>query len=671
MKFNAPPFALLPFLITFLTPILASAVFLEDDRTLAPYFFIPGGDEWVDRLPLKSTDVDVRISGVIAEVRLVQEYQNLGSSVIEAEYTFPLSTRAAVHGMKMFIGERVLHAKVKEKSKARKIYQLAKEEGKTTSLLEQHRPNVFTMNLANILPGDVIKVEVEFTELLVTEQNVYTFVFPTVVGPRYSEHSAWETDPGKIWVQNPFLSNETPVESTFNLKIALNAGLPLQDVVCRTHKVVTTFENESTCRLRLSPEEQRADNRDFILEYRLAGDQIHSGLLLHEGERENFFLFMAQPPERPTLEMIPPRDYVFILDVSGSMHGFPLVTSKEVMKSILATLRPQDSFNVLLFAAASEVLSKASIPATTENINRTWDLIDRQEGGGGTRLLPAMQRALKLPKSENVSRSIVVLTDGYVDVELETFEIIRNNLGNANLFAFGIGSSVNRFIIEGMARVGQGESFVATDIHDAAPKARQFANYISAPVLTNIEVAFRGISTYDVEPKTFPDLFAERPILVFGKWKGKALGEVVLRGVNGAGEVEQVVPISSTAGDRDHSALRYLWARNRIARLSDFDTLDRDSEYKMEVTNLGLTYNLATRFTSFVAVEENPRNLTGERSKVQQAALQPKGVGKAAFTSHVPSTPEPRTYILGVAVAMMLFIVWLRHRKQAQVIRSF
>ena len=669
MKFHAPPFALLPVLFTLLTPVLVSAVFLEDDRTLAPYFFIPGGDESADPLPLKSTDVDVRISGVIAEVRLVQEYQNLGASVIEAVYTFPLSTRAAVHGMKMIIGERVLIARVQEKSKARKIYQQAKEEGKTTSLLEQHRPNVFTMNLANILPGDVIKVEVQFTEILVPEQNVYTYVFPTVVGPRYSEHSARETDPGKIWVQNPYLSEETPVQSTFNLKISLNGGLPVQDVVCRTHKVVTAFDNENSCRLSLSPEEQRAADRDFILEYRLAGNQIHSGLLLYEGERENFFLFMAQPPERPSPEMIPPRDYVFILDVSGSMHGFPLAISKGIMKSILATLRPKDSFNVLLFAAASEVLSKTSIPATAENINLAWDLIDRQEGGGGTRLLPAMKRALKLPKSENVSRSIVVLTDGYVDVELETFEIIRNNLGNANLFAFGIGSSVNRHIIEGMARVGQGESFVATDIYDAAPKARQFFNYISAPVMTNIEVAFRGMSTYDVEPKTFPDLFAERPVLVFGKWKGKAHGEVVLRGVNGAGEIEQAVPIPSIVGDRDHSALRYLWARSRIARLSDFDFLDRGSEYKMEVTNLGLTYNLATRFTSFVAVEETPRNLTGKTSKVQQAALQPKGVGKKAFSSHVPSTPEPRTYILGFAVAITLLIVWLRHLKPALVAR--
>ncbi|MCB1123518.1 MAG: VWA domain-containing protein, partial [Verrucomicrobiae bacterium] len=631
--------------------MFSSAV--DEDRTLAPYFYIPGGDESVDRLPLKSTDVDVKISGVIAEVVLKQEYQNMGSSVIQAEYTFPLSTRAAVHGMTMHIGERILKAKVKEKEEARQVFKKAQEEGKTASLLEQHRPNVFTMKVANILPGDVIEVEVHFTELLIPDQNIYSFVFPTVVGPRYSENSVHSTDPGQIWVQNPYLSEEQPVQSEFNLKVQLDAGMPLKEVTSRTHKIVTNFINERSVLVNLSPDELRAANRDFILEYRLAGDKIQTGLILHEGRKENFFLFIAQPPERVNPEMMPPRDYVFIIDVSGSMSGFPLDTSKEVMKSIFATLRPEDSFNVLLFAAGSEILFDQSVPAASANIQAAWHLIDEARGGGGTRLLPAMKRALALPKSENLSRSLVVLTDGYVDVEMATFDLIREKLGDANLFAFGIGSSVNRFIIEGMSRVGQGESFIVTDIHEAAVKARTFARYISSPVLTHVEVAFRGLSTYDVEPKSFPDLFAERPLIVFGKWRGEPLGEVVLTGINGQGTVTQSVPVISTLRDRDHLALGYLWARQRIAQLSDYYTLESGSEHKAEVTNLGLTYNLATQFTSFIAVDETPRNFTGTLTKVQQPLLQPKGVSNQAF-SGVASTPEPRTIFLAVAVALIL-----------------
>jgi Ca-activated chloride channel homolog len=667
MKTHLPPVALLAFIVSILSWSPSSAVFLEDDRTLAPYFFIPGGDESVDKLPLKSTEVDVKVSGVIANVRIVQEYQNLGNSVIEARYTFPLSTRAAVHGMKMIIGERMLNAKVKEKEKARRIYLAAKSEGKTASLLEQHRPNVFTMSVANILPGDIVRVELLFTELLVPEDNVYAFVFPTVAGPRYSENLASSKDPEKTWVENPYIQEETPEESVFVFSMSIDAGMPIQELVSRTHKMETQFVGENQCNLRLAANDSKSANRDLIVEYRLAGDKIQTGLLMHEVEKENFFVFMAQPPARITSEIIPPRDYVFVIDVSGSMHGFPLDTSKEIMKHLFGTLRSEDTFNVVLFAGGSRLLSGASMPATPQNIKAAWQLLEDQSGGGGTRLLPAMKTALSLPKEENVSRSLVVLTDGYVDVELETFELIRNGLGDANLFAFGIGSSVNRFIVEGMARVGMGESFVVTDVHEASGNARKFAEYIASPILTNIEVSFQGTTTYDVEPRSFPDLFAKRPILVYGKWRGKPSGEVVITGVNGEGAFKDTIPVSDTIGERDQPSLKYLWARKRIAQMSDYDTLDQNSEYKLEVTNLGLAYNLATRFTSFVAVDETPRNLTGKLTQVKQPALQPKGVSSMAFSPHIPSTPEPSTYLLGASVALVLAYIYLRRRKAPKI----
>ncbi len=634
------------------------------DKTLAPYFYRPLLKEnSVDDLPLRSTQVNVQISGVIADVEMVQEYQNMGNEVIEAIYCFPLSTRAAVHGMDMYVGKRLIRAKIQEKKKAKKTFETAKREGKTASLLEQHRPNVFQMNVANILPGDSVKIVVKFTELLVPEQKVYSFVFPTVVGPRYSEVSASETDPSKTWVQNPYLKDGLPVIPRFDLRLSLKAGMPVQDVICRTHKVDTVFVDKNTASLSLSSEEVLAANRDFVLEYRLAGDSIHFGVLLHEGEKENFFLMMVQPPERPSIDSIPPRDYIFILDVSGSMSGFPLDTSKEIMRSLFATLRPEDSFNLVLFAGESKSLGSESLPATTENINRAWALFDSQSGGGSTRLLPALKHAFKLAKEENVSRSLVILTDGYVDVELKTFDLIRDNLGTANLFVFGIGSSVNRFIIEGMAQVGQGEPFIVLDIHDAAPAARRFSNYVGSPLLTGIELDFQGLNVYDVEPKTFPDMFADRPLVVYGKWKGEASGSVTLKGFTGEGSFEQVLDVAESVQDSNQPALPYLWARNKLALLSDYNELDRDSEYKLEATNIALTYNLASKFTSFVAVDETPRNADGSFKTVKQPALLPKGVSTLAFDTSMPSTPEPRTFIMGGGILLVLAFVLARKRK--------
>ena len=243
--------------------------------------------------------------------------------------------------------------------------------------------------------------------------------------------------------------------------------MPIQKLFCTSHKVDVHYHGNSTASIELEPSEKAGGNRDYILKYQLAGEQVESGLLLYQGEKENFFLLMLQPPKRVTLAQIPGREYIFIVDVSGSMHGFPLEISKKLLKDLIGNLRPGDRFNVVLFAGGSTVMSENSVPANAGNIARALNVIDNQQGGGGTELLPALKRALALPKAEGFSRTIVIATDGYVNVEEEAFDLIRNNLDNANMFAFGIGSAVNRHLIEGMAHVGLGEPFVITKPEEA------------------------------------------------------------------------------------------------------------------------------------------------------------------------------------------------------------
>ncbi|MCU0584285.1 MAG: trypsin, partial [Syntrophales bacterium] len=162
----------------------------SDDRSLSPYFFVKSDDPALDPLPLKSASASVRISGVIADVLVTQVYKNEGRKPIEAVYVFPASTRAAVYGMKMTIGKRVVEAKIQKRDEARRDYEKARDQGKSASLLEQQRPNVFQMNVANIMPGDEIRVEMKYTELIVPTEGVYEFVYPAVVGPRYSNQAA-------------------------------------------------------------------------------------------------------------------------------------------------------------------------------------------------------------------------------------------------------------------------------------------------------------------------------------------------------------------------------------------------------------------------------------------------------------------------------------------------
>jgi Ca-activated chloride channel family protein len=598
-------------------------------------------------------------------------YQNNGQRPINARYIFPASTRAAVHDMKMIIGEHIIRAEVMKRQAAKEKFEAAKKEGKSASLLEQQRPNVFSMNIANIMPGDTIKVELSYTEFLVPTEGIYEFVFPTVVGPRYSnqpESSASEYDQ---WVKNPYFKEESqtgsdsssaPLQPRCNITTHISTGVPLRELTIHTHQTDIDWKSSSEADITLDEAEKDSGNRDYILKYRLAGEEISSGLMLYEGQEENFFLLMMQPPKRVEIAHIPAREYIFLVDVSGSMHGFPIDTAKELLRDLIGNLRPGDKFNVILFAGSACIMSPVSIPANRENIQKAIALIDNQSGGGGTEMLEAVKQAMALPRDEACSRSIVIVTDGYVSFEKSVFQHIRSNLGNANVFAFGIGSSVNRYLIEGMAKAGYGEPFVVTDPAEAPAMAAKFRKYIQSPVLTNISVTYDDFDVFQVEPSSFPDLLADRPIVIFGKWQGAAKGTITISGLSGDGKYNQVFPISAAQSSPTNHSLRYLWARTRIANLSDFSFSGNEEDQAAEITSLGLTYNLLTKYTSFIAVHEVIRNPGGNSTDVKQPLPLPLRVSNYAVGGGIANGSEPGMIVLLVLFSLFLLFILLRKR---------
>jgi len=598
-----------------------------EQKTLSPYFFVPTGGG-VEDLPLKSTRADVQIAGVMADVTVTQEYRNEGEGAIEAVYLFPASTRAAVHALKMTIGTRVVEAQIREREQAKQEYEKAVAKGKTASLLTQQRPNVFQMVVGNILPGDEIRVELTYAELLVPTDRQYEFVYPTVVGPRYSNISVEEASEEDQWVAAPYMHEAVEPTYTFGLDATLNSGVAIAKVDCPSHEVAVNFEGPRTAQVHLA-EGKGEGNRDFVLRYRLAGDRIQSGLMLYPGEKENFFLLMMEPPERVTEAQIVPREYLFIVDVSGSMGGFPLDVSKELMGDLLGSLRPEDHFNVLLFAGGSALLADRSMPATPGNIATAMTLVDQQRGGGGTELLPALQRALALPTTDGMSRIVVVATDGYVTVEDEAYELVRQMPGKANLFSFGIGSAVNRHLVEMLARAGQGEPVVVLDQEEAADKAASFRKQISSPLLQGIDVQFDGFDAYDVQSSRWPDLFADRPLVMFGKYKGAATGNVVITGKVPGADYRKVIPAHRGVASDKNQALQYLWARDRIHQLDEVRDHERYPDRAAEITRIGLDYGLLTEYTSFIAVDKVKRIVADPR-RVKQPLPMPQGVPDSA-----------------------------------------
>ena len=635
------------------------------DSTLSPYFLLDGAsDTDVEPFTLEATSVRASVNGVIADVTVEQTYRNGGTRPINARYVFPASTRAAVHALQIQVAGKRVVAKIKARDEAAAEFKQATASGKTASLLEQERPNVFSMSVANILPADQVVVELRYSELLVPSDGVYQFVYPTVVGPRYATATNPAAPPR--FVKSPYLPLGDQPDTRFALEVQLSTGVPLADLHSSTHKLNIAWQSASLARVSLAAGQGFAGNRDFMLEYRLTGTQIQSGLLLYEGEHENHFLFMVQPPTRVRAEDIAPREYVFVLDVSGSMSGFPLDTAKALIADLIGQLRPSDTFNVLLFSGDSRLMAARSVAASHANVERAIELIDSESAGGGTELEAALRQVIALPRAEHVSRSVIVLTDGYIAQERAAFELIAQNLARTNVFAFGIGSSVNRYLIEGLARVGQGEPFVVTQASEAAAVALRFRQYIEAPLLTEIGVRFHGFDAYDIEPTQQADLFAERPVVVFGKWRGPRAGDIEVFGRGASGAFSKTLSVAQTVARPENAALPQLWARTRIARLSDFDVDGHDATTVRQVTALGLQYSLLTKHTSFIAVLEQLRNPGGQADDAQQPLPLPQGVSDAAVGGEYASGSEPELVPLLGLLLLAVACGALRKKLRAQ-----
>jgi Ca-activated chloride channel family protein len=337
----------------------------------------------------------------------------------------------------------------------------------------------------------------------------------------------------------------------------------------------------------------------------------------------------------------------------------------------LGSLRASDTFNVLLFSGSNSFLAPQSVPATQANIDAAIRTIEKMGGGGSTELLPALRRVYAEPKNPQVARTVVVVTDGYVSVEAEAFALVRKHLDQANVFAFGIGSSVNRHLMEGLARAGMGEPFIITRPDQAKAEADRFRQLIESPVMTSVKAHFEGLDVYDVEPQQLPDVLADRPVIVFGKWRepvANAKPRLIVEGQSANGPIRQAVPMDTQASWTGTGALRHLWARHRIAALSDEEALTGGDTQKATITKLGLDYSLLTQYTSFIAVDRVVRNPGGQGATANQPSPLPEGVSNqavgdaSALGAAVGSTPEPATWAAMLVVLAVLGTAAARRR---------
>ena len=379
--------------------------------------------------------------------------------------------------------------------------------------------------------------------------------------------------------------------------------MPIENLNSKTHEVEITRNGNNRAVVRLRSQ-NTIPNKDFILKYDVSGRKIADAVLTHKDQNGGFFQLILQPPDRPLADDITPKELVFVLDTSGSMSGFPIEKAKEAMKQAIDGLNPRDTFNLITFAGDTHILFPEPVPATHENLRKAQAFLAERRGGGGTEMMKAIRVALAPTDSQAHLRIVCFMTDGYVGNEGKIIAEIKSH-PNARVFSFGIGSAVNRFLLDKMAEAGRGEvQYVALN-DDGTKAAKRFHERVQNPLLTDIEVDWGSLPVSDVLPHHVLDLFSAKPLILTGKYSGSGRGTIRIRGKQGGQILTREIAVDLPASQPQHDVLATLWAQTKIDELTMLDPNNGERfDLRESITALGLQYRLMTQFTSFVAVEE-------------------------------------------------------------------
>jgi Ca-activated chloride channel family protein len=585
-------------------------------------------------LPLEHTQVEATIAGYISTVDVTQRFRNPFSQKIEAAYIFPLPHNAAVNEFVMTIGDRRIRGILREKDEAQRIYTEARAQGYRASLLVQHRPNVFEQKVANIEPGKWIDVTLSYVNTLVYRDGWYAFEFPTVVGPRYNPPDT--KDPIEAL---PRTEHEPPARGTavhylepnersghdIGITVNLDAGVAIEELAS-SHVIETKRTGETAATVTLATADT-IPNRDFILRYRVAGEQIKSNLLTYSDQKtgQGYFTLMLYPPAELDRLGRQPMEMVFVVDCSGSMSGRPLEQAQGALLRALDHMQPTDRFQIIRFSNSASAFGDRPVPATAANLEKARAYVRGLYSDGGTEVLAGIRAALGFPHDPQRFRVVAFMTDGFIGNDPEVIGEVHRQVGDARIFSFGVGESVNRYLLEGMAKEGRGAA-AFLGLNDSADEVMDhYFERISHPAMTDIAIDWRGMLVSDTYPARLPDLFVGRAIVVTGKYSGKA-DRIDLRGRAGAESVNVTLePDYATDG---HEGIGLVWARARIADLADqlTWTQDPDGELASAIRDTALAYSLVSDYTSFIAVDALERTLGTEGVTVDQAVLVPEGV---------------------------------------------
>lgn len=592
--------------------------------------------------PLKHTSVTADIPGCCARVKVTQEFVNPTGDKIEAVYVFPLPDNAAVDWMEMQVGGHTIRGEIKEREEAKRIYEQAKDKGHVAAILDQERPNIFTQSVANIMPGEKVTVMISYLQVLDYEAGYYEFVFPMVVGPRYmpgdptgrsGSGMAPDTDqvPDGSRISPPITPKGIRAGHDISIEVKIDSGTPIADIESKQHQINVKRSGKTGAVVTLR-QNSTIPNKDFILRYSAGGKQIQTGLLAHtRAEGDGFFTLIVEPPPVPQTSMIIPKEMIFVIDASGSMMGEPVEKAKETMALCIRQMNPYDTFQLMSFSNDVTKCFDKPQPNTPDNQLVGLTFLRDRMGSGGTEMMKPLMEALTPPPDPERVRIVCFMTDGYVGNDMQVLDAIKQNLGQARIFAFGVGTSVNRYLLDNMAKIGRGAVEYVTLGEPGSEAANRFSDRIGNPLLTDISIDWGNLAVSQIYPENLPDLFSAKPLIVKGRYSKPGSGKITIRGRHGEDAWSRTIDVNLPASESRHAALSTLWARECIDQLMEQDLAgiqsgNPDPAIKDSIIHTALNFGLMSQYTSFVAVEEKIVTQGGKPVKIAVPVEMPEGV---------------------------------------------
>jgi len=595
-------------------------------------------------LPLEHTEAHARVAGLAATVTIHQRFRNPLLEKADLEYLFPLPHEAAITAFELRAGERIIRASIQEIEKAHQEFEKARQQGKRAGLLESRRPNLFSIQLANIQPGEFIEAVITYHQRLEFNHGQAEFIFPMGITPKY--HRPGHDDEAK-GVDAPLALDPAQVGDV-EITVEVDTGLRSGDPVSPSHPLIISRSAETRFTVKLDG--AHLPNRDFILRWQWDGAAVQFPVWCAPSENAGTFLATFIPSLPDLAAAAIPREYIFVLDRSGSMGGEPIRQAVNALRACLRSLNPQDTFAILLFDDRLEWLS-ALQQITQDAVENVDQLLSTVDGRGGTEILPALSAALSLPADRERSRLVIFLTDGAVSAEAQAITQVRGQMGTARLFTFGVGPSVNRAFLKQLAHIGRGKSeFIGLD-EDIEEAILRFQDRIAFPLLTNISLYAEGCQIWDVYPSELPDLYAGSPLEVVGRYKPDENTRpmtLIVRGERIGVPIEIRAAIKELAPE--HALISRIWAHARADDLAEKAALGLKPEHEVrtEIISLALEHSLLTKYTAFMAVDQESPTTPGKSYTIKVAHPLPEGLELSGFVG-APAfgalSPAPRAMI--------------------------